>query len=213
MPPPRSNNERFPPDRGKDKNSTPRKPKNNASARKHNLYGDLSFRPYLNQERTSPSKARLPKGELLGLDSRQIGKIKSTLDPSSSNSKRKELSPTEKKALYKVQRVPQITQISDHSSMDDLQFTEEELKDMWHTLAPDQKRMKKFDHLRRKFESENYQGEQRPQARPTKNISSVKTTTWDQNKVSPSENKPEITQKKREHISENSRQRWNFHHS
>ena len=147
---------RVVPERGKTPMGTPGGTRYNPTQMKTQSYGATSLKPSQNKDHIIPPKTSLPRAEGLGLVPRQIGKLKTSLSTSQRNSKRKELSPKEKKLLYDIRKIPPFTQISDQSSMEELGMTEEELEDMWKTLSPDQKRSKKFDWIRRTFEPETH---------------------------------------------------------
>ena len=87
------------PERGKTPMGTPGGTQYNPTKMKKQLYGASSLKPSQNKDHITPPKARLPRAEGLSLDPRQIGKLKTSLNTSQRNSKRKELSPKEKKLL------------------------------------------------------------------------------------------------------------------
>ena len=60
-----------------------------------------------------------------------------------------------------------MSHISDScSSMDSIDISQEQMKDMWDTFSPLQKGQKKYDYLRNMFEPRE-QREQRPPSQPT----------------------------------------------
>ena len=156
------------------------KKSNSATTDKTKPYGSFKLQT---QRNTPASKAQSPKGKQLDLNTNQIGKLKTSLNQAS-NTKRKELSPTEKTALYNKKQ-SRFTYVSENSSLESMAMSNDELKDLWNTMSPEAKRSKKWEYLRAMFENPKFQREQRPTTSATESKQVPGKSASNQNKVSP----------------------------
>ena len=149
------------------------RPTDNAALMKARIYGSVKPKSFdTNLHKDKPTKSTLlglSLKEFVQLDKRQLGEIKNALRPlkTSPKPKRKELSPSEKVAAQNKKKQQRMSHISDScSSMDSIDISQEQMKDMWDTFSPLQKGQKKYDYLRNMFEPRE-QREQRPPSQPT----------------------------------------------
>ena len=62
------------------------------------------------------------------------------------NPKRKDLSPSEKKTLLRINKVARTTHCSDFSSNETVEMFEEQTKDMWDTMSTETKKKSKYEY-------------------------------------------------------------------
>ena len=110
---------------------------------------------------SNTSKIPTSKGAQLGISPRHCKNLKEALNPQKNSPKRKELSPPEKSPLKDKKKIQRMTYVSENSSSENPDMTEEELRDMWDTFSQDQRNNRKYDYLRRMFEPKDQRG-QRP---------------------------------------------------